>query len=309
MPSFAKILVAVDTSQPDHAELNQALQLARASQGQLLIVDNLRDLNSALRLLAPEWQVKLDQLAAEKQTALECLTEQARQQGVPATCQLLRGSTSQALLDVIEQQHIDLVIRSAKGARSRELGMLGATARQLILTAPCAVWLTPRTKAGKCQRILAAIDATPDDAAHAELNRSILHHAQELARSLQSELHVIYAWDLFGTALLESRMSSGEFDELIAQNQAFHQSYLDKTLAEFGLKSSDVNVHLLRGEPDHLIPEFCDSREINLLVCGTVARRGLSNLMMGNTVVRLLSRVSCSVLALKPAAAIDTAQS
>ena len=306
MPSYQNILVAIDTGQPTHPELDQALRLARQSHGHLHLVDSVKDLHSTIRLLAPQWQANLDELASQKQAALESLTEQTRQSGVPTSCELLRGNYSQALLRVIEQRGIDLVIRAAKGTHSRESGTLGATSRQLLLVAPCDVWLTQGSPSPQSQRILAAIDATPDDAAHSELNRSILQQARELAESTASELHVLYVWDLFGTALLETRMSSGEFDELIAQNQRYHQTKLDQTLSEFGLSSSDTNVHLQRGEPANVIPEFCDSREIELLVCGTVARRGMSNLMLGNTVLKILSRLSCAVLTLKPKAWIET---
>ena len=48
------------------------------------------------------------------------------------------------------------------------------------------------------------------------------------------------------------------------------------------------------------IRETVDKRRINLLVMGTVARTGVSGLLIGNTAESVLDHVRCSVIAVKP---------
>ena len=43
-----------------------------------------------------------------------------------------------------------------------------------------------------------------------------------------------------------------------------------------------------------------EQREIDLLVMGTIARGGVAGVLTGNTAERLLPRIPCSVLAVKP---------
>ena len=55
-----------------------------------------------------------------------------------------------------------------------------------------------------------------------------------------------------------------------------------------------------KGFAEEIIPQFVVSQGIDLVVMGTVARTGIAGLLMGNTAERLLQRLVCSVLAVKP---------
>ena len=300
MHVFKNILVAVDVSQSSHPELERAQQIVKYSNASLHIVDVLRDLNMTARLLSHQWQTSHEEVAAEKVAALELLAESLRSQGIATSCELLRGKFSQQLIHVVESRHIDLLIRSAKGARSSEPGFIGSTSSQLLHRAPCAVWLTQGENAAGCKRVLAAVDATPDDQAHAALNRTILQHSLDLVEREGCELHVVYVWDVFGAEMIRPRMPEADFAEMLERNRVAHEESYERELSEFGLHTRDNNVHMLRGEAVVAIPNFCRAREIDLMVCGTVARVGLSGMMIGNTANRMLSRIPCSILAIKP---------
>ena len=57
---------------------------------------------------------------------------------------------------------------------------------------------------------------------------------------------------------------------------------------------------LRHGDPQLVIPEFVVAAGIDVLVMGTVARGGLSGLLIGNTAERVLRKLPCSVLTVKP---------
>ncbi len=69
-----------------------------------------------------------------------------------------------------------------------------------------------------------------------------------------------------------------------------------------GEELSEAKVHLMHGEAAEVIPQFVSGHGTDLLVMGTIGRTGLSGILMGNTAERILNRVECSVLAVKPAA-------
>jgi nucleotide-binding universal stress UspA family protein len=48
--------------------------------------------------------------------------------------------------------------------------------------------------------------------------------------------------------------------------------------------------------------------EIDLVVMGTVARSGLSGILIGNTAEKVLGKVRCAVLAIKPAGFVSPIQ-
>ena len=71
-------------------------------------------------------------------------------------------------------------------------------------------------------------------------------------------------------------------------------------VADAGVFEVDGQVHLVSGDAGRVLPELADRLRVSLIVMGTVARSGLSGLIMGNTAETILRSVSCSVLALKP---------
>lgn len=298
MKNFEHILVAVDSQQSDSAELQRASAIAKYAGASMHIVDVLRDLNMAARLL-PQWQAAYQKLAEEKQAALKQLADLCQSQGVQASHELLRGGYSQALLKVVHERQIDLIVRSAKGAHSNESGAIGATSSQLLRQAPCALWLTQGPQAARCQRIVAAIDATPDDQRHAALNRVILSRSLELAEREGCSVDILYVWDILDAELLEGRVPKSDFEEMVERNRACHVEAYESVISDFGLHATDARVHLLRGAPTQVIPDFCERQQMDLLVCGTVARSGFSGLMIGNTANRMLTKVPCSILALR----------
>ncbi len=299
MHNIEHILVAVASQQADAPELARAVAIARYSGASLHIVDVLRDLNMAARLL-PQWQTAHEKIAQEKQAQLKQLADACHAQGITASYQLLRGGYSQALLKVIAERQIDLLVRSAKGTQSSESGAIGATSGQLLRQAPCALWLTQGAAPSGCTRIVAAIDATPNDEAHASLNRVILSRSQELVEREGCSLDILYVWDILDAELLQDRVPKEDFDEMVESNRACHAEAYERVLSDFGYHTTDPHVHLIRGAPTQVIPQFCASHNMDLLVCGTVARSGISGLMIGNTANRMLSKVPCSILALRP---------
>jgi universal stress protein E len=57
---------------------------------------------------------------------------------------------------------------------------------------------------------------------------------------------------------------------------------------------------LRQGEPEDVIPEFVVAEGIDLVVMGTVARAGIAGMLIGNTAERVLRKLPCSVLTVKP---------
>jgi universal stress protein E len=306
MPPFQKILVSIDPFQELQPALEVACHLASlsdhpaASGGEvaLHLVDNLRDLNLAARVFSSQWASEHQRLADDKIRALERLAIGLARRGFQVTTQLLRGGYSQQLRKAAEEFGADLIVRHAKGALSTEVGTLGATSARLLSRPPCPLWLVQGPQPTRIRKVLASIDANPDDQPHEELNRRILQRSRELTQRMGGDLTVAYAWDIYGGELLRGRLSEKDFEDILQRNRALHVESYDRQLAPFGLSVATPGVRLVRGEPTRVIPSLCNSESIDLLVCGTVARAGLSGWVIGNTADRMLRHVQCSILTL-----------
>lgn len=49
-----------------------------------------------------------------------------------------------------------------------------------------------------------------------------------------------------------------------------------------------------------MIPKLAQAKEVDLIVMGTVSRAGIAGLLIGNTAEKVLRRVDCSMLTVKP---------
>lgn len=172
------------------------------------------------------------------------------------------------------------------------------TVRRLFRKSPCPVWVIRPTRA-RHQRVIAAVDADPEQAS---LNRAIMDAAASIAGD-DGELLVVNVWELFGEATMRSsafvQVDADEIQRRRRDLRAAHERALVELVAD--RRDADRwDVHVVEGPAGPTIAQVVNRQRATSLVIGTVARSGLSGLVMGNTAERLIDEVSCSVLAVKP---------
>ena len=305
MKRFRNILVSVDTRSEPHPALHWAVQLAQHHRAALKIVDVLPQFPVHVRLAMPDEEHVRELLLREKREQLESLAATAEGSGIPVTTKVLSGTTSVELVHEVMRDSHDLIMRASKGLHSRRAGFFGTTSFRLLRKCPCPVWIVAPDRAPKLGKVLAAVDPFPHDDAHATLNGEIIELAQSIAKTEQSQYELIHVWSIFGEDLLRSHMRPEEFEALQVNSQREVEKTFDRLLVEHDLAMRHSNVHLVKGEPTSVIPQFTRDHDIDLLIIGTVGRSGISGLIMGNIAEQILNRVECAVLALKPASFVS----
>ncbi len=175
-----------------------------------------------------------------------------------------------------------------------------ATIKRLLRKCPCPVWVI-RPSAARIQRVLVAVNPEP---AELELNRTLLELAAAMASLGGGELHVVCAWELYGEATMRSsaflHTSPPELEALLVSEEQLHRRALDDLLSATHLDDQPWRIHLHKGPAAEVVRSVAAKHRINLLLMGTVARTGVTGLIMGNTAEAVLDRVRCSVIAAKP---------
>ena len=234
---------------------------------------------------------------------LEQFVTAIRQSGVQVRAKTLCGTQFLEIIrEVIRNRH-DLVVITAEGGGSLKQMLLASTAMHLMRKCPCPVWVIKPGQPKQYGRILAAVDATATDAERDELNTSILDMAASLARMQQSELLIVHTWTMCGESLLRRRrgvLLKEEVDEIVRQTWDAHRQALRELLRRHPVEDLNHQVYLLKGEAGALIPELAKDREVELIVMGTLSRSGVAGMLIGHTAEKVLHRVDCSVLTVKP---------
>jgi len=298
MISLSSILVDIDAAAADHPALEHAVDLAKRSSARMKIVDVLPWVPARARhFVTPDLE---NELADHRRGRLSAIADRIRD--VPIASELLRGRPASALIQEVRRSGHDLLVRSHGRDLVEAPRPFGAIDMELLRLCPCALWLIGASAGPPrgARRILAPIHANPFDATEQALNASILEWALMLKKFGEAELTLLQAWTPYGASLLRSRMAQGEFAEFIEAARGSEQQALTAFIDPFRDRLGGVAVELIHGEPEDVIARFVESHGIDVVVMGTVARTGISGLVMGNTAERVLQRLRGSVLAVKP---------
>jgi len=168
---------------------------------------------------------------------------------------------------------------------------LGSTSRKLMRKCPCPVWVVNPDAEPLRGPIMAATDLTAVGDLAVEM-------AAYLARACDCELHVVHAWQV-PFEIQMSRRSPSEQAEALEGIQRRAEEHIRKALAR---REPELTPHLHVGcdSPSKAISAGVEAVGAHLLVMGTVAPGGAAGLLIGNTAERLLDRVACSLLTIKP---------
>jgi universal stress protein E len=307
MQRFRKILVGVDLSQGDRLAdvelapasrqaLRRAIWIAGHSRGELTIFAALDISEHAQAVLQQE--IEHDPGDVEKQAcdALDRFVAEAAAEGVQATRKLAFGTPWREICREALTAGHDFVV-----VGTRELGwtgrmLFGSTGMKLLRACPCPVMVTRPDPNWDDLNILVPSDFS-------EVSQEALAIAVEGAQLVDSRLHLLHALEgqiappqWFGAAQkkLVADYIAGQRAE--AENKLREQ--LTKT--DYRTLPRGVQVHVVDGPPDEAILHAVDEFQIDLVVMGTSARTGIAGLFTGNTAERLISHLTCSVIAVKP---------
>lgn len=308
MNRFRNVLVHLDARPESRIALDAAARLAREGGASITAVDALEPIpplgvSSIADFGAPLLTANeiADRLHEERRQRLEQAVAPLAREGLKATSKVLWGSPFLAIVREVLAEGHDLVLRTAEG-RTRFGGpSFGATAMHLFRKCPVPVWaLRPHFPARATRRVVAAVDPDPGDATRTRLAERVLSLALDVAREGGGELHVVRAWSLPGESVLRTTLGRAGVERYAEAHEREVSRVLHEFLGGFGTALDRARVHLLRGAAHDVLPDFLADRGADLLVIGSVARTGVPGLLIGSTAERVLQRIDCSVIALKP---------
>jgi nucleotide-binding universal stress UspA family protein len=146
---FASIVVGTDGSETAETALRHAVELARLHEARLHIVSAYEPVatrglrNQRVEIPDPEWTVRARE---DVVSMLEAASQSAREAGVAKVESFARqGDAADAILDVAEEQHCDLIVVGNKGMAGAKRFLLGSVPNKISHHAPCSVLIVRTT--------------------------------------------------------------------------------------------------------------------------------------------------------------------
>ncbi len=297
MRIFKNVLVYQAADQGVSASLRIAARLSRQMQSRVTVVDIHRPRHVWWENFFED-QSDVDQAERSEQLdRLNALVDAVDMPDGDVHIKILEGRPIDALISEALAGSHDLIVRDAE-SKAEKL-FFGSLDLRLLRLAPTPVWIADPTVPDKTRRILAAIDPQVDKD-DMELNERIIRLASMLARQDEAELHIVSAW-FTPAASFEHRGSDYDrYSEAKANvrrralvnvehivNTSLLQIPANRVLFEEGVPSNTIVSAVLRVQPD-------------LLIMGSVARKGIPGLWIGDTADEVTRQVECSILTIKP---------
>ncbi len=294
MNKLSQILLGTDFSAGSRAAALQARRLADW-KGAALHVLHVIDILS-VRAQAEAFQLSLMLLepkVLKRRTA--DLTQWLANSGIEAngSAEVVIGMPLDELLARAVARDANLLVLGVRGDSSAQPDT-GELALQCLRKAPCKVMLVHPRNEGAFKVVVAGIDFS-------ETSREAARQARHVADLDGSKLHFVHVSpppkkNFFTPA--EHRNSASPF----AIN---FRSALERRLRNFvgDLAGPDSSFGLVEHESSDLgIAEYATAHGADLLVIGSKGHSELSYLLLGSTVEKMLRRIPCSVLVIRPAA-------
>lgn len=303
MKRLKNILLVYDGGKSEQSTLARAIDLATRNQARLTVIQVISQIPRDYRMLNTslffdeimENAVKKHTLLLEKHIALFPETGRIKLKVVAGR------EFIEIIKEVLRNTH-DLVIKTMRGMGETIDMQFGSTAMHLLRKCPCPVWLIKPEQGQPYRRIMAAVDVVPPEVEGNDLNKIIMELATSLAQTEKSEFHIVHAWEKLDENLLTSGLDyfTDDISKLSNQTKNMHIRWMDDFLEHFYLQHLQHYEHVIEGWADEVIPEFAEQHQIDLIVMGTVSRTGIPGFFIGNTAEKILHRINCSVLAVKP---------
>ena len=192
----------------------------------------------------------------------------------------------------------DLVVKEAFAKASDYV--FGSLDMRLMRYCPTPVWMVNPQTDGECHRVLVALNPEADEK-EMRLNKRLLDYGVRVATGLGYKLFIVAAYHSPETAfpiLDKESMSRAVTHSKTAKLHA--RDKLDALIAGVKNQIDPNKVVFEAGLPDEVIVDAVNEIKPELLVMGSVARHGISGLLIGNAAERVLRQVQCSVLTVKP---------
>lgn len=208
------------------------------------------------------------------------------------------------IVNRVEESSPDLVVKDTHYHSALRRSLFTNTDWNLIRSCPAPLLLAKPGPWKEHPCVVAALDPNHGGDKPAALDHGILDYAQLVARATGGDVHAVHAF--FPAALLAATTGvpglpivpgAPGSDVIQAERRRITES-LEEICRSHGLEPD--RVRLEQGFAVELLPRLAETLGADLLVMGAISRSRLRELFIGSTAERILDRLHCDVLVVKP---------
>ncbi|MEX2131395.1 MAG: universal stress protein [Pseudohongiellaceae bacterium] len=291
MFELSRILVVIEPHDGAQPAIEKAMQLAMSADAELelFVSDFSNYLEDGYYFDPPRAQELRREHGERHLQMLEKLAQPLRDNGLEVSCSTAWGNPPyEEVIKRAKELQPDLVIKATSHQLKIARLLLNNDDWELIRYCPVPLMLVKNQPWAKSPVFVAAVDPEHSHDKPATLDNKILATASELGKLCSGEVHLYHSTHLPPLSGLYPIHSDYQADSKIV-----------RTLAEqHGLEQG--NCHLSEGDITQTLPALCGEIGASAVIMGAVSRSRLDRMLIGNTAERVLDRLECDVIVIKP---------
>lgn len=308
-PGYESILAATDFSDHGIAALKRAAWIAQQSCKRLVVAHVVADIRKAIHHTSYRSRIEFlegneehfqRELRREADNKLKHQILGLGSTGIEMKYETLLGEPYEELIHSVQQEGYDLVVAGTRGHNALQRLVMGSTAKRLVRKCPASVWIVKDKDIKPPRKILAAVDMS-------DVSRQALDQAIWTAQRADAQLHVLHGIESTGLSaeVLDTNVAGSPDGSLRKLIESEVSKQFETFLSMTDTGGVVTTKHLLWGSPAYEVVRLAKELNADLIVMGTIGRRGVEGLLLGNTAESVLTHCDCDVLTVKPAAFIS----
>lgn len=287
---FKKILVPLDGSELAERALSPALNIAQASEADVLLLRSMAMVHSMMPDFAGEYDWHWPELSLEN-TRLECseylesVAQAFRRPGVTLRKQVMEGDEAAAILEAAEMEQVDLIVMTSHGRSGVKRWMLGSVTERTLHYAPCPV-IVIRAPI-EIDHMIVALDGSV-------LAEKALKPALAVAACLDAHVTLLH--------VIEPPDPLDELSEAYAPAEVVEraESYLFSITQRYVHGDVSLGTAVLTGEIVDSLSHFIAREGVDMVAMTTHGRSGVRRWVYGSVTSKVMRGCDCSMLVIRP---------
>ena len=291
MKEYETILVIVHNQDDGEIVIQKAAMLAKACGAKLhvgkVVYQGFVDLT--VQEVADRQTLKTQILAAEE-AFLTDLTDPVREAGLLITSSVVwHKHAFEGILDLAATVSANLIVKSTNFPITEVIRT--PQDWNLLRHSPVPVMLVKPMNWQKTPKIVAAVDTS--EAQQQDLNLRIAKQAGELSDALSGTLHFAEVFPHVEQWVGPITITI-DFKQIRNRLRSEITARLEHLAADCGVNSRGLLIE--EGEPEEALQLMMSEHQADVLVLGTVQRKGVTGMLLGNTSEAILHTVNSDVL-------------
>ncbi|MCB1617024.1 MAG: universal stress protein [Pseudomonadales bacterium] len=278
---FANILVVADQLESKKTALRKAALLCQGVKARITV----------LRFLSEARAYTKSDLDREYVTLKEQCADLSKMGSVSVDV-VVAKDIADWVLSFCKKGDFDLLIKT--GHRS-ETDFYTPTDWKLIRLAPCSVLIAGQKQWKKNPVILGSLDVKSEKPVQVALNKKVIATMASYSAFLPAKMHVVSCIPV-AKPLLELDITDLSAKE--QKHSAMYHQKIDNLLQSANF--DHAKIHVRAGLVEKVISHCAHTIKADLVLVGSIGRKGAKGFLLGNTAERLLRFIASDVLVLRP---------